>query len=154
MSRCFLCIALSLLFSLHGYANGTQVFILGVQAEGDLVQKALEIDKMVCLAGAAVAKKKKQAALCAHELNAMLQHYAMTQSLVLKLLRLFEAPSITFKMLVFSVPLLRKEKTSTVSRFLYCVCNMKGGTPPALVKETTIALAQLPKDHELVFLEI
>ena len=81
MSRCFLCIALSLLFSLHGYANGTQVFILGVQAEGDLVQKALEIDKMVCLAGAAVAKKKKQAALCAHELNAMLQHYAMTQSL-------------------------------------------------------------------------
>ena len=63
MPRSFLILVMTLFFSFHGHAKGTQVFILGVQAEADLAQKALEIDKMVCLAGAAVAKKKKQAAL-------------------------------------------------------------------------------------------
>ena len=136
-------------------ASETKYFIAEVQAEGDLALKAAELDKLVCLAGAEVAKKKKENVLCAHEVKAMMQHFAMTQNLGINTSRTVQGPDyyfqnaeVVFRTFVETVTTKNGSLVPTL-RIQY----LKGGNPPNLVKETRIAISKLPKDHELVFIE-
>ncbi len=155
MNRYVAFLMVAFLMSSGVEASETKYFIAEVQAEGDLALKAAELDKLVCLAGAEVAKKKKENVLCAHEVKAMMQHFAMTQNLGINTSRTVQGPDyyfqnaeVVFRTFVETVTTKNGSLVPTL-RIQY----LKGGNPPFLVKETRIAISKLPKDHELVFIE-
>ena len=157
MNRYFSVWMMTLLIASNVKANETKYFIAAVEAEGEgeLALKAAELDKMVCLAGAEVAKKKKENVLCAHEVKAMMQHFAMTQNLGIDTARTVQGPEyyfqnakVIFRSFVDNVTTKNGTLVPTL-RIQY----LTGGNPPVLIKETRIAISKLPKDHELVFIE-
>ena len=155
MNRYFIVWMMTFFIASNVEANETKYFIAAVEAEGDLALKAAELDKLVCLAGAEVAKKKKENVLCAHEIKAMMQHFAMTQNLGIDTTRTVQGPEyyfqnakVVFRSFVENV----RTKNGTLVPALR-IQYLTGGNPPVLIKETRIAISKLPKDHELVFIE-
>ena len=136
-------------------AAGTKYFIAAVEGEGDLALKAAELDKLFCLAGTKVAEKKKQSALCAHEVKAMMQHFSMTQSLGIKSGGKVQGPGYYYqnsKVIFRAFMEMGKNKKlspTPVIRIQY----LQGGNPPLLIKEQVFPLSRLPKDHELAFIQ-
>jgi hypothetical protein len=136
-------------------ASGTKYFVAAVEGEGDLALKAAEIDKLFCLAGTKVAEKKKESALCAHEVRAMMQHFAMTQSLGIESGGKIQGPGYYYqnsKVIFRAFVEMGKKKNlspTPVIRIQY----LQGGSPPLVIKEQSIPLSRLPKDHELAFVQ-
>ena len=136
-------------------ATGTKYFVASVQGNGDLAIKAAELEKLFCLAGTKVAEKKKESALCVHEVKAMMQHFAMTQSLGIKSGTNIQGPDYYFhnSEVIFRAFLEMGPKKDATPTPVLRVQYLRGGSPPVVIKEQTILLSRLPKDHELAFIQ-
>lgn len=136
-------------------ASETKYFVAQVQGEGDLALKAAELDKLFCLAGTKVAEKKKESGLCVHEVKAMMQHFAMTRSLGIQSGAKIQGPDYYFQnsKVIFRAFLEMGQNKDASPMPVIRIQYLQGGSPPLLVKEQTLPLAMLPKDHELAFIQ-
>jgi hypothetical protein len=136
-------------------ATGTKYFVASVQGDGELALKAAELDKLFCLAGTKVAEKKKESALCVHEVKAMMQHFAMTQSLGIKSGTNIQGPDYYYHnaQVIFRAFLEMGQKKDATPTPVLRIQYLRGGNPPVVVKEQAIPLSRLPKDHELSFMQ-
>jgi hypothetical protein len=136
-------------------ASGTKYFVAAVEGEGDLALKAAELDKLFCLAGTKVAEKKNESALCAHEVKAMMQHFAMTQSLGIESGGKIQGPAYYYQnsKVIFRAFMEMGKKKNLSPTPVIRIQYLKGGNPPLVIKEQVFPLSRLPKDHELAFIQ-
>ena len=123
MKKSFLPAMLLMTFgSLTVHANKTDIYIDAVRAEGALAPKAVELDKLFCVAGTKLGEEKKKTTLCAHEVKAMMQHFAMTQNLGLASNASIQGPEHHF------------QNTSIIFRANLEIQKKKDGTPQTVLR--------------------
>ena len=155
MVRLIVTFFFGIMLSASAQAREPEIFIDAVQGVGDLALKAMELDKLICLAGTQVGESRKQLSLCAHEVKAMMQHFSMTQNLGIKSGGSLKGPDYYFQntKIVFRAYVEMGKKKDGTPRPVLRVQLLEGGTPPALLREQTIPVSSIPEKHEIGFLK-
>lgn len=156
MKKSFLPALLLMTFgSLTVHANETDIYIDAVRAEGALAPKAVELDKLFCVAGTKLGEEKKKTTLCAHEVKAMMQHFAMTQNLGLASNASIQGPEHHFQntSIIFRANLEIQKKKDGTPQTVLRLQRLKGGNPPKMIKEQVLPISSLPKNYEIAFIK-
>ena len=156
MNRYFPILFLLLLGLSHSaQASETEIYIDAVHGEGDYALKAIEYDKLLCVAGTNLGDLQKKSTLCAHEVKAMMQHFAMSQNLGLGSTGSIKGPEYHFQhaKVVFRAYVEQGRKKDGTPQAMLRIQRLEGGNPPRLVKEQSIPLSSVPKNHEISFIQ-
>ena len=153
----FFFVILTLLFGIShsAGASDTAIYIDTVHGEGEYALKAIEYDKLLCVAGTNLGELKKKTTLCAHEVKAMMQHFAMSQNLGLGRTGSIKGPEHHFQNaeVVFRAYIEMGRKKDGTPRAMLRIQRLEGGNPPRLVKEQSIPVSSIPKNHEISFIQ-
>ena len=156
MNRATTVLILLILCATHSaQANETAIYIDTVHGEGEYALKAIEYDKLLCVAGTNLGDLQKKTTLCAHEVKAMMQHFAMSQNLGLGSTGSIKGPEYHFQhaQVVFRAYVEMGRKKDGTPRAMLRIQRLKGGNPPQLIKEQSIPLSSIPKNHEISFIQ-